>query len=136
MITVNDRAAIRNLIADVVYMDAVQTTDDTPYTVRTYDMTGAEMIDIEIICHAIASGGGFVSRMAKTFYYDGASVTTGGDWGYITKEYLSTGLSTCDFSFDVTDNVISVVWTGEAGKNITASFRIYINRMFDDSLLP
>ncbi|HEU4901177.1 MAG TPA: hypothetical protein VFT06_00255 [Flavisolibacter sp.] len=135
MLSNNDINRILAAIADGYFLESMETTDDTPVTVRTYTMTGAEVIAVKVMCAAISIGAGaFVSNMTKTFYYDGATVTEGGLWGDVTKEYLGTGLSTCDFDFSISGADVSVVWTGEAGKDITVNFKIQVQRLVNTNL--
>ena len=130
MLTTNDIAAIQRLIAGNYTETYVDTTDDTPVTAWSYELTASELITIEVICRAMKdTSAGFVSRLAKNFFYNGATLTdTGAFWGYITKEYVGTGLSTCDFDFVVSGNKIQIVWTGEAGASIRANFKILVHQ--------
>lgn len=138
MLTNNDISFIHRTVADQLYKGSLSTADATPVTILDYELTSAEVAQIEVICTAMKdSTAAFVSRMAKTFFYDGTTAIEGGWWGYITKEYLGAGLSTCDFSFVVTGNVVSVVWTGEAATDIQANFRVLVHRMVNtDIVLP
>lgn len=136
MLTNNDKAWIYGAIADGLHFENVQTADDTPATVKTVTLTAAEGLMMTVRCVAMKDTTGFfVAERTKVFFYDGTTVNeTGGYWGAVSAEYLGTGLSTCDFDWTLSGSDVSVVFTGEAAANISANFKISIQRLITETL--